>query len=386
MRNFRTFQIGMGWFPELPGGLDRVYYNLVSELRSQGVDVRGTVVGSADVCRSSDGTVAPFAQVGDSLVVRLAKAARSIRHHIHSFRPDVVASHFALFALPILDVVRETPFVVHFHGPWAQELVAETSKDSWRRALKARAGEAIEKLVYRRACRCIVLSQAFGEILSRDYGVPPDLIRVVPGGVEIDKFAVRSSREEARQELGLEISRPIIVVVRRLARRMGMGGLIDAVAIVRQSFPDILVLIGGRGPLERELRSRIEAQGLSYNVRLLGFVPDEQLHLLYRAAQFSIVPSIALEGFGLITLESLASGTPVLVTPIGGLPEVVSPLSPDLVFASTDPKDMAQGIIEALSGVRRLPTESECQSYVAEGFSWSAVAKKTMGIYQEAMQ
>ena len=167
---------------------------------------------------------------------------------------------------------------------------------------------------------------------------------------------------------------------------MGMGGLIDAVAIVRQSFPDILLLIGGRGPLERELRSRVEAQGLSYNVRLLGFVPDDQLHLLYRAAQFSIVPSIALEGFGLITLELLASGTPVLVTPIGGLPEVVSPLSPDLVFASTDPKDMAQGIIEALSGVRRLPTESECQSYVAEGFSWSAVAKKTMGIYQEVMQ
>jgi glycosyltransferase involved in cell wall biosynthesis len=386
MRPFRTFQIGMGWFPELPGGLDRVYYNLISELRFQGIDVRGAVVGSADVCRGSDGAVTPFAQIGDSLAVRLAKAGTSIRHHIHSFRPDVVASHFALFALPILDVVRETPFVVHFHGPWAQELVAETSADSWTRALKAKVGQAIETLVYRRACRCIVLSKAFGEILSHDYGVPRDVIRVVPGGVELGRFAVRSSRNDAREEFGLELGRPTVVVVRRLARRMGMDGLIDAIATVRQSVPDILLLIGGKGPLESELQRRIEAQGLSGNVRLLGFVPDDRLHLLYRAAQFSIVPSIALEGFGLITLESLASGTPVLVTPIGGLPEVVSPLSPDLVLASADPKDIAQGIIEALSGVRRLPNESECQSYVADGFSWSAVAKKTLDIYQEVIQ
>ena len=63
-------------------------------------------------------------------------------------------------------------------------------------------------------------------------------------------------------------------------------------------------------------------------MRLLGFVAEEDLPWLYRACDISIVPSVALEGFGLPTIESLAAGTPVLVTPIGGLPETVSELDP----------------------------------------------------------
>jgi glycosyltransferase involved in cell wall biosynthesis len=126
--------------------------------------------------------------------------------------------------------------------------------------------------------------------------------------------------------------------------------------------------------------------GLEKNVRLLGFVPDNKLASLYRAADFTVVPTIALEGFGLITLESLAAGTPAIVTPVGGLPEAVVRLSPDLVFASTAPEDIAQGIIDALSGRLRLPAREECQAYVAENFTWTIVAQKAIHIYGEALQ
>jgi glycogen synthase len=383
---FSTFQIGMGWFPELPGGLDRVYYNLAAHLRRQGVGVYGAVVGSAEVARSTQGDIIPFAALDDSLTTRLRKARSTIGRALKIRRPDIIASHFALFTAPVLDKLRCAPLVVHFHGPWAEELTAETGSNSFKGKLKRTAGHLIERLVYRRASRCIVLSRAFGDILAREYNVPEELVRIVPGGVDLASFVIAQSKVEARREFGLEPDRPIVVAVRRLARRMGLDHLIDAIAEVRLRHPDVLLLIGGRGPLAAELKSRIELRGLEKNVRLLGFIPDDKLALLYRAADFSVVPTVALEGFGLITLESLAAGTPVLVTPVGGLPDTVSALSSDLVFASPAPGDIAQGIIDALCGRRRLPSPGECQAYVSENFTWPKVAQRTIRVYREALE
>ena len=121
-------------------------------------------------------------------------------------------------------------------------------------------------------------------------------------------------------------------------------------------------------------------------MRLIGFVPDAKLAMLYRAADFSVVPTVELEGFGLITLESLAAGTPVLVTPVGGLPDAVSALSPDLVLASTATEHIAQGIIEALNGRRRLPTRNEAQAYISENFTWAKMAERTIQVYSEALR
>ena len=87
-----------------------------------------------------------------------------------------------------------------------------------------------------------------------------------------------------------------------------------------------------------ELEARCVAEGLDRPRPLLGFVPDEQLPLAYRAADFSIVPSVALEGFGLIVAESLAAGTPVLVTAVGGLPETLEGLAPQCVVQERGPR------------------------------------------------
>ena len=122
------------------------------------------------------------------------------------------------------------------------------------------------------------------------------------------------------------------MTVRRLARRMGLENFIDAVDQLRKKEPSILAVLAGTGPLANELAALVEQKQLQEHVKLAGFVPDADLPLAYRAADLSVVPSIALEGFGLIVLESLAAGTPVVVTPVGGLPEVVSGLFPELIL------------------------------------------------------
>jgi glycogen synthase len=375
-----TLQLGMGWFPERPGGLNRVFYNLLCHLPEIGVAVRGCVVGSEGVREGSADLASAFALPTASLPRRLWAARRAMMRVLREDSPDLVASHFALFTWPILDLIRRYPLVVHFHGPWAAETAAEGAGE-----IKKRIGCTIEQAVYRRAARLITLSRAFAEVLHGAYGIPEERIRIVPGGVDARRFAVSHSLQSARAELALPTDRPIILAVRRLARRMGLEELLAAVALIRPSLPEVLLVIAGKGLLADTLRERTVDLGLQANVRLLGFVSDESLPLLYRAATVSVVPTATLEGFGLITIESLAAGTPVLVTPVGGLPEVVSDLAPELVLRGTSPPELAEGLLAALQGRLRLPSGQDCQSYVRARFDWPVVAARVRDVYLEAL-
>src|SRR5471030_2178982 len=194
------------------------------------------------------------------------------------------------------------------------------------------------------------------------------------------------SRSDARRRLQLPQDRPVVLAVRRLVRRMGLEDLIEAMKRVKAKQPDVLLLIAGKGRLAEELQTRIADAGLEHNVRLLGFVPDHDLAALYRAADVSIVPTVALEGFGLITVESLASGTPVLVTPVGGLPEAVAPLSSNLVLPSTGVDAIAEGLIGALNGTLKLPDADACRRYARENFDNSVIAKRVASVYSEAIR
>jgi glycosyltransferase involved in cell wall biosynthesis len=377
----RVLTVGMTWLPEQSAnGLDKGYFEHVRHLPAAGVRVRGLVAGSTDVEHESGGIVRAFASGGDPLPTRLLAARRVAREELVRFRPHVVVTHFALHAAPMVDLLR-VPMVVHFHGPWAAESAAEGAS-----AISSAVKRAFEKRVYRRAALFVVLSEAFKSILVDSFGVDPSRVRLVPGGVDIEEFDTSVTREEARLRLGWPAGRPIVLSVRRLMRRMGLEGLIEAIGQVRERHPNVLLLIAGRGPIADELQRQIDAAGLEGNARLLGFVPDAELPLAYRAADLTVMPTVALEGFGLPTVESLASGTPVVVTPQGGLPEVVRDLDSGLVCDDTTPEALARRIESALDGSVPLPSEEACREYARAGFSWPAIARRLADVYREANQ
>lgn len=375
----RNLQLGMDWFPESPGGLSRYYYDLYHALGREGVDVRGVVVGSGRVAAETHGRITAFAEAPSPLRDRLLASRREIKRVNAAFQPDMVAAHFALYALPSLDILRRQPLVMHFHGPWAAEAAAEGSG-----RFEVQAKRMLEGAVYRRASRFIVLSRAFANLLSQTYAIPESRIEVVPGGADTGRFSVNASREEARKSLGWPTDRPIILTLRRLVNRMGLERLVAAMTRIRNAYPDALLLIGGRGILSARLTAMVEELGLSQNVRLIGHAPDASVPLLYRAANVSVVPSVALEGFGLITTESLASGTPVMVTPVGGLPEAVADLSPDLVLSDSSEEAIADGLIQFLGGHLRIPDAADCSAYARSRFDWTAVAPKIIKAYAAA--
>jgi glycosyltransferase involved in cell wall biosynthesis len=138
---------------------------------------------------------------------------------------------------------------------------------------------------------------------------------------------------------------------------------------------NVHLTIGGEGPQRKSLETKIERLGLESWVRLVGYIPADQLPDFYGAADFFILPTRELEGFGLVTVESLACGTPVLGTPIGGTPEILHPFDPSFLFRSPSPIDMADGIQAAAKryadkDAYRL-LRQRCRHYAESNYSWS---------------
>jgi glycosyltransferase involved in cell wall biosynthesis len=370
----------MEWFPERPGGLDRYYYDCCQYLPKADINITGLLAGSDKVIQESNEQVKAFASPKDPLIQRWLKMRTAFQQNLQEDRYDLIVSHFALYTFPILDRIPNIPLVTHFHGPWALESDVEKPKP-----IAVWLKKQIETAVYRRSSQFIVLSQTFRDILLQEYQVPLEKIHIIPGGVDIDRFNINLSSIEARTHLNWHPDRPIIFCIRRLAKRMGLENLINAMAQIRDRYPDILLYIAGKGALTQTLQTQIDELELTNNVKLLGYVPDEQLPLCYRAANFSVVPTVALEGFGLIVVESLAAGTPVLGTPIGGIPEILKPFSEDLVFEGYNSEQLARGIIEALSGDRILPARQVCLKYIEENYDWQAIALQIKSVYQKAL-
>jgi len=166
---------------------------------------------------------------------------------------------------------------------------------------------------------------------------------------------------------------------------MGLSNLVAAMEEVSRQHPEALLLIAGKGPLRDELSTLIQSKNLEQNVRLLGFVPEEDLPFAYRAADVSIVPTIEHEGFGLITIESLAAGTPVFTTPVGGLPETVSDLSDELILPDASTSALQDALLSVLDGTVSLPDPDICQRYAQSRFDWSVIARQVRSVYEEVV-
>ncbi len=377
-RSLRTLQTGIRWPGPGSGGLDRVFFDLLNALPDCGVEVRGLVAGPADVAAATDGRIRAFAAADANFLQRAMGAREKISRLIDAGDVDLVAAHFALHISMALDRLRGLPLVMHFHGPWAEE--SRFEGQGWA---SVTAKRAVEKLAYRRADRFIVLSNAFAAILRRRYGVAGENIRVVPGSVDLSRFNTGLTRIEARRALGWPTDRAVLLAVRRLTERMGLDLLIKAMESIARAVPEAQLLIAGEGRLKARLLRQIDEAGLAHRVRLLGFVSDGDLPLAYRAADINVVPSVALEGFGLTAAEALAAGTPSMVTGVGGLPEVVADLSPDLVFPSGDADGLADALIRALRGELHLPDAASCEAYAASRFSRALAASRTAAVYRE---
>ncbi|MFI7667139.1 glycosyltransferase family 4 protein [Nocardia sp. NPDC049526] len=353
---------GSEWFSAAPGGLNRYFTELFHALARQ---------PRAQVSASAFGTVGPddppgarsWGRTGGSTIARARSAFRERTDLRHA---DILDRHFALYGPAAFARGGRVPLVVHFHGPWAAE-----SRLTGQSEFGARAKYLIERIRYAGADRFVVLSNHFRDVLSEDYRICADRIRVIAPGVDLTRF------RSAPIPTGTHRT---VLCVRRLERRMGIDSLLRCWPDVVAEHPDARLVLVGTGSAEGELRLQAAGAGLGDSVTFAGSVDDGKLTELYEQAALTVVPTTALEGFGLIALESLASGRAPIVTDCGGLPDSVRGLDSSLIVPARESEALGARIAAALDGA--LPTPEQCRAH-AETFSWDVTAERHLTMYQE---
>lgn len=295
---------------------------------------------------------------------------------------DVVGFHGALSSLGVDRAVSDRiPRIYTIHGLWAAEYRQKTSAADRLFApwywINGELRQRIESHVVGRSDAVVILSEFMQNRLEEFHPHAP-ASTIIPGGVDTDRF---SPQNESSSESG---SRGTVdfLTVRRLTGRMGIETLLEAFATVSVVDTDVHLSIGGDGPLRDELEERTRQLGIESAVTFLGYVPEKQLARTYAAADVFVLPTTALEGFGLATLEALSTGTPVIGTKIGATPEILGVLEdrPEIPERMLVDGNDAVQLGSTMTAWARLTTgtrkeaASACRSYVIEsGYTWSEV-------------
>jgi len=283
-------------------------------------------------------------------------------------RPDVLLVHQALPGLAAAGCLPDVPVVYTCLSLAHEEFETRNHHPSglgggmWYRC-QSWARQKIEQSILHRARQVIVLSEFIRRRIGEYHRVSSEHIRLIPAGVDTRVFSPRPDDRSSRLARGLIGETFVLLTVRNLVPRMGLGTLIRAMVRVRQAIPHVQLLIGGSGPLRAELETQVKTLHLEGCVRFLGFVPEDALPDYYRAANLFVLPTARLEGFGLVTIEALASGTPVFGTRIGATEEILGALDPALLSSGTDAESLAAGIVALY---RRFTDDPSARAKLAE--------------------
>lgn len=244
-----------------------------------------------------------------------------------------------------------------------------------RRKINVRGRRWIEQTVMKRCDWVVVLSEFMRRRVMATHGIPSDRIVVIPGATDPRAFAPAANRQEPRAALNLPSDRTVLFTVRNLVPRMGLENFIDAIAASGTAGRRCVAVIGGEGPLRAALDARIRSRGLEDIVRLVGFIPESQLAQYFQAADLVVMPTLQLEGFGLVTVEALACGTPVLGTPVGAIPEILNQVDPILVAEGSDSRALAAALERVLHRIQE-PDEADRlarkgRALVEQQYNWS---------------
>jgi len=239
---------------------------------------------------------------------------------------------------------------------------------------------ALTALAIRKATRIICPSTFTRAELVRHYPALADRIRVVGEGVD-DRFSPQPQKSVDRFRDRLGLHRPYVLFVGTVEPRKNIARLIRAfdAAVARHGFEHELVIAGNSGWRNGDVQ--LEISLARARVRLLGYVADQDLALLYSGADLFAYPAL-YEGFGLPPLEAMACGTPVLTSNQGALPEVVGDAA-----VMVDPQDeqaIATAISDLLGDPARRARLKQLGLEQAKKHRWEVAAEQTLAVYGEA--
>ncbi len=205
---------------------------------------------------------------------------------------------------------------------------------------------------------------------------------IIPNGVDTSRFR-DISREDAREIMGFDDS-PSFLYVGRLASKKGLFTLLLAFRYVKKEIPDAKLRIAGKGNLKTPLKSMARALGLGESIEFLGYVPDSKMNALFSSADVFVLPSSFGESFGIVILEAMASGTPVIGTRVGGIEEILGKGKYGILVPPAEPEKLSEVMIKLMKDEeRRRILSKRGLKRVRSEYDWNTVAKKVIAAYEK---
>jgi glycosyltransferase involved in cell wall biosynthesis len=379
-----------GWFPDYVGGTERVVRATAEALSKRGHQVI-TIVARAD----NEPRVSSVNGIQLRRVLRRSRLPLTITDVYEMRRAiratssddfDLVLAHGAGCAVAALLARSRKPVAFVFHASGFRE--ARQRRSLGLPALERWSSYAVEPFLYvlerlalRYADRILVLSEFSRRLVLEIDPSIESRIQVVGGGVDIDEFAPAHDREALRQAVGITSDKTLLLTARRLVGRMGIEMLLEAFGQLHKRQSDIQLVVIGDGELRLQLETQRDRLGLDGAVKFLGSTSDAELRNWYRVADLFVLPTIAYEGFGMVTAEALACGTPVVATPVGATSEILTPLDGGLMAESVNARSLASAIERALARTD-MAFRAACHAYARDHFAWDII----IGSWESALE
>jgi glycosyltransferase involved in cell wall biosynthesis len=310
-----------------------------------------------------------------------------------SIKADVYEAHTAS-GYGLIGAFRRrglnVPFVNTIHGVLADEYAQAVLQGGmsfrgrianlfmWRLALH-------EAESARKATLVVTISKYSQEKIFQYYNVDSSKIRIVPNGVDTEKFRPTGDCEKAKRRIRTD-NRQIVLFVGRLIPRKGVSYLVEAAKQIVKERKETLFVLVGNGPLRNSISAEVEKAGLKRSFVFLGDVSEEELPQFYRCADVFALPSIQ-EGQGIVLLEAQASGKPVVAFNVSGVAEAMSPGETGLLVKPADSGALADALLKLLSdAVLQEKMGAAGREFVRNELSWDITAKKMLAVYREAQQ
>jgi len=368
------------WFDDVIGGSFRLATEFAEHLASCGHEVAYVCCGKPDqtapVHRTRERGVSIWRYAPPTSGGRI----RRMRFHIgrtgdlarevtRGSTVGIVHGHSPLQHYGVQRAARSTTTRFHYtvHSPFDDELLSNLPMGT--STIKTMGIATVARWIERRNLANATFVQTDSEFtlseLRRKYPtVMTGRGTVAPGWVDGERFHSTANRREVRRSLDgvWDTELPVFLTVRRLEARMGIDTLIDAASILHRRGLRFRVMIGGTGSLRGVLEGTVAAHGLQEDVHFLGRVPEDQLAATYAAADCFVLPTRALECFGLIVLEAWASGTPVIASNVAAIPELVRQQGGEWLFEVDRAEELADRMTRFIHGQLPVPRDVRCLS------------------------
>ena len=237
------------------------------------------------------------------------------------------------------------------------------------------------------AWRVICCSQYMRGEIQYIFQVPNDKLRILPNGVKVADFTIQDSFDvRAFRRLYAADNERIVFYVGRLVHEKGVDTLVEAVSHILAKSKQVKFVIAGKGPAEFALREQAVRLGVSQNIYFAGFVDDLTRNRLYACADVAVVPSL-YEPFGIVALEAMAAGVPVVVSDTGGLAEIVQHAQNGLRAYPGNAHSLADNILAYLKAPEFAKyIKEQAAKDVRQKYNWPAIAQQTLSVYGEVLQ